>query len=203
QDIPWANPSTLDEWKKDPSRKLDILVEVVQWHKERDNRQPLCIVDDKLEPSSSNPDIVAGIADPTLCDKFVVYCAFPTSYFQVTKVSDDHYLLFWKFNDNRYHCKIQNSGRDGPRVLIISNVGLTGLNLPCANILIIVDSLWSATDEGQLIGRIYRPPQQRLSIYRIIAANTQDVFLNNISFSKAAILDAFTLSNSKFTLRNQ
>ncbi|KAG1725989.1 hypothetical protein EDB19DRAFT_1914837 [Suillus lakei] len=44
---PWANPSTLDGWRKDPSRKLDILVEVVQWHtKERDNCQPLCIVDE-------------------------------------------------------------------------------------------------------------------------------------------------------------
>jgi hypothetical protein len=98
----------------------------------------------------------------------------------------------------------------------MSNIGLTGLNLPCANILIIVvsiffsqspalvlaispslmllqDSLWSATDEGQLIGRIYRPPQPKtVHIYRIVAADTQDVFLNNISFSKAAILDAFT-----------
>jgi SNF2 family DNA or RNA helicase len=55
------------------------------------------------------------------------------------------------------------------------------------------DSLWSATDEGQLIGRIYRPPQSKtVHIYRIVAADTQDVFLNNISFSKAAILDAFT-----------
>lgn len=36
--------------------------------------------------------------------------------------------------------QFKSSRRNGPRVLIISNVGLTGLNLPCTNILIIVVS---------------------------------------------------------------
>jgi superfamily II DNA or RNA helicase len=51
--------------------------------------------------------------------------------------------------------KFKASGRDGPRVLIISNVGLTGLNLPCANILIIVvsicfSSVFSLSADGSL-----------------------------------------------------
>lgn len=36
--------------------------------------------------------------------------------------------------------EFRSSDRDGPRVLLLSNVGLTGLNLPCANILVIVVS---------------------------------------------------------------
>jgi hypothetical protein len=53
--------------------------------------------------------------------------------------------------------------------------------------------LWSLLCDEQLIGRIWRHPQlKNVHIYRIIAANTQDVFLNNISFSKGAIHDAFT-----------
>ncbi|KAG2336736.1 P-loop containing nucleoside triphosphate hydrolase protein [Suillus weaverae] len=197
---PWANPSNLEEWAKDPSRKLDVLAQVIGYHQECDDRPPLCIADDKLVISSSNTDIIDVIADPMPCDKILVYCAFPSSYTQVIKVLELHGIMTLQIHGKLSTsartdiiAKFKNSTQDGPRVLIISNVGLTGLNLPCANILIIVDSLWSATDEGQLIGRIYRPPQPKIvHIYRIVAADTQDVFLNNISFSKAAILDAFT-----------
>ncbi|KAG2352807.1 P-loop containing nucleoside triphosphate hydrolase protein, partial [Suillus spraguei] len=195
----WADPSTLEEWTKDPSRKLDTLVEIIRWHLEVDARAPLRVVDDKLVPSanSANETSLTGGAP---CDKVLVYCAFPSSYTQIMKV-----LQLREIQALQIHGKItiparteiitkfKDSGRDGPRVLIVSNVGLTGLNLPCASILIIVDCLWSATEEGQLIGRIYRPPQQKtVHVYRLVAADTQDVFLNNLSFDKAAVLNAFT-----------
>lgn len=49
--------------------------------------------------------------------------------------------------------------------------------------------------ENQLRGRVDRPPQQKtVHVYHIIAADTQDVFLNNNSFSKGAVQDAFTRS---------
>jgi len=41
-------------------------------------------------------------------------------------------------------------------------------------------------------GRIVRFPQPKhVNIYRLIAKNTSDVFLNNISFRKEAIQQAF------------
>lgn len=193
---PWANPSNLDEWKKDPSRKLDVLAQVICWHQECDGCLPLHVVDDVLVESSAHPDFTVSATGSMPCDKFLVYCAFPSSYTQVLKVLELHGITTLQIHGKLSTTartdvitQFRSSGRYGPRVLIISNVGLTGLNLPCANILIIVDSLWSATDEGQLIGRIYCPPQSKMvHIYRIVAADTQDVFLNNISFSKAAIL---------------
>jgi hypothetical protein len=103
----------------------------------------------------------------------------------------------------------QDSGVDDARVLVMSNVGTTGLNLQCANIMVVMvrhpipscalshifcqDTLWSAQEDNQLIGRIWRFPQSKdVHIYRLIAMNTQDIFLNNISFDKAAIHNAFT-----------
>ncbi|KIK38068.1 hypothetical protein CY34DRAFT_91603, partial [Suillus luteus UH-Slu-Lm8-n1] len=198
---PWANPSSLDEWKKDPSRKLDVLAQVICWHQALDGRPPLHVVDDRLTVSPANSNVTtSSIAASIPRDKIIVYCAFPSSYTQVLKVLELNGVQTLQIHGKLSTStrtdiisQFKSSGRDGPRVLIMSNIGLTGLNLPCANILIIVDSLWSATDEGQLIGRIYRPPQPKtVHIYRIVAADTQDVFLNNISFSKAAILDAFT-----------
>ncbi|KAG1741204.1 P-loop containing nucleoside triphosphate hydrolase protein [Suillus occidentalis] len=187
-------------WKKDPSRKLDVLAQVICWHQALDGRPPLHVVDDKLMVSSTNSNVAtSSIAASMPHDKILVYCAFPSSYTQVLKVLELNGVQTLQIHGKLSTStrtdiisQFKSSGRDGPRVLIMSNIGLTGLNLPCANILII-DSLWSATDEGQLIGRIYRPPQPKtVHIYRIVAADTQDVFLNNISFSKAAILDAFT-----------
>lgn len=98
----------------------------------------------------------------------------------------------------------------GGRVLLLSNVGATGLNLDIASILVIIvslfiifnpanqpidvcqDTLWSAQDDSQLCGRVVRYPQPKhVHIYRLIAKNTSDVFLNNNSFGKEAIQQAF------------
>lgn len=54
------------------------------------------------------------------------------------------------------------------------------------------DTLWSAQDDSQLCGRVVRYPQPKhVHIYRLIAKNTSDVFLNNNSFGKEAIQQAF------------
>jgi len=57
-------------------------MQLIQWHQEQDNRPPLSVVDDKLVPSADT----TVIAENTACDKIVVYCAFPSSYTQVTQV---------------------------------------------------------------------------------------------------------------------
>jgi SNF2 family DNA or RNA helicase len=105
--------------------------------------------------------------------------------------------------------EFKKSDRDGTRVLIVSNVGLVGLNLPVASIVVLVvrvsteltvtglttsqDTLWSAQDERQLFGRVWRHPQKKQVLtYRLIAAGTSDVFLNSMSFDKGAMHDAFT-----------
>ena len=44
----------------------------------------------------------------------------------------------------------------------------------------------------QLIGRVWRHPQcKRVHIYRLIAANSPDILLNNLSFSKELIQETF------------
>jgi superfamily II DNA/RNA helicase len=159
---PWSNPSTVDEWRKDPSRKLDVLVEVLQWHLKEDARAPLEVVDGKLVPSAHNPLPVAPLPEGTPCDKIVVYCAFPSSYIQLVKVSssrtsdrpdrliqgqvlDIHGIKSLQIHGRTSQSartaiinQFKTSGIDGPRVLVMSSVGQTGLNLPFASILTVV-----------------------------------------------------------------
>jgi hypothetical protein len=78
----WGNPTTIAEWKKDPSRKLDALIELLQYHLAAGNRPHLHVHDDRLVPSAHAP--MDTTASP---DKIVVYVAFPSSNLQVLAVS--------------------------------------------------------------------------------------------------------------------
>jgi hypothetical protein len=52
--------------------------------------------------------------------------------------------------------------------------------------------MWSEQEERQLRGRITRQGQAKpVIIYRLISAGTADVFLNNLSFDKGVMYDAF------------
>ena len=153
----WKNPKTLEEWEKDPSRKLDVLAEILRHHLESNNAPPLHVKDDKLVPADS-PQIEIRDLGP---DKIVVYSAFPSS-FQLIEVSFWGVMALFICTYARKVLKLhgiqtlqlngsmnmssrsqalqsfRSSDEKGPRVLVLSNVGMTGLNLPCANILVIL-----------------------------------------------------------------
>ena len=106
--------------------------------------------------------------------------------------------------------KFRHSDRDGPRVLLLSNVGMAGINLPEANILIALvsvslalfspvqltgckDQLWSHQDLTQLIGRVWRLPQKKdVIVYIPLLNDATDMFLSVLSFTKSQLLYAFT-----------
>jgi SNF2 family DNA or RNA helicase len=107
--------------------------------------------------------------------------------------------------------------RESPQseVLFMSNVGITGINLDCANIMIILvsslsiliytyndlfmnkDVLWSKQDDMQLVGRVWRNPQaKQVYVYRLIAMDSPDELLSQLSFSKAVMHESFMGSDS-------
>ncbi len=74
---------------------------------------------------------------------------------------------------------------DDTFVCLLSNVGLVGLNLAFANIMIIVDNLWSAQDYDQLVGRVWRHGQQKnVTNYHILALHTSDIFFTTVAEDK-------------------
>lgn len=78
------------------------------------------------------------------------------------------------------------------RILIISAVGNTGLNLACADFLIFIDQPWSGQDVEQAGGRVCRFPQKReVWIIHLLALGTTDVIMSCMARGKKDMLDAF------------
>jgi hypothetical protein len=76
----WHNPTTPEEWRLHPSRKLDALVEILSHHLETAGAPALEVGSDgELVPK---PDPETG-GSP---DKIVVYSAFPSSNVQLLRV---------------------------------------------------------------------------------------------------------------------
>ncbi|KAG2343746.1 hypothetical protein BDR05DRAFT_883628 [Suillus weaverae] len=170
------------------SVKLDVLGRLVGYHLMQNGRPPM-EMDKSGHALVANPIFQAAgsTADDTNPDRIVVYSAFPSSNQAILDILALHDILAVELNGktpmnkrNAVLGAFRTSTREsGPRVLIMSGVGM--------------DTLWSEQDDRQLRGRIYRHPQTKpVHIYRAIALRTADVFLNNISFSKGAMHEAFT-----------
>ncbi|KAL5476645.1 hypothetical protein ACEPAI_2831 [Sanghuangporus weigelae] len=78
------------------------------------------------------------------------------------------------------------------RVLIMTSVGNAGLNLHEARFMIFADMVWSGQTEAQVIGRMYRQPNEQLCrVYFPIVQETTDEFLTRTGKSKIYLLDVF------------
>ncbi|KIK23571.1 hypothetical protein PISMIDRAFT_100380 [Pisolithus microcarpus 441] len=213
----WTNPSSLQEWKGEKcSTKLDILAQIVSRHLSADNARSLNIDDDGMTLQPDEPGTTALVASKEAdrpdepgttalvaskeADRVIIFSAFPSSNAAIIDVLKLHGIRALELHGRIGPAKrksvlneFRSSTRDaGARVLILSQVGMVGLNLACANVMIIADTLWSALEDEQLRGRIYRYPQQKeVLFYRLVARGMPDVFLNNIAFDKGNLHKAF------------
>ncbi|KAG1838889.1 P-loop containing nucleoside triphosphate hydrolase protein [Suillus subluteus] len=182
------------EWNVSPTKsmKLDALAKLLKYHLESDGRQPLTM-DESGHDLVPNPAFKAGNINPDEPDRIIVFSAFVTSNQAIMDILDLHGIHALELNGQtpmRQRKGILDDFRlsartKGARVLILSGVGM--------------DTLWSEQDDRQLRGRIYRHPQAKeVHVYRAIALKTADVFLNNISFSKGAMHEAFVGADKEF-----
>ncbi|KAG9101257.1 hypothetical protein FS749_008706 [Ceratobasidium sp. UAMH 11750] len=78
------------------------------------------------------------------------------------------------------------------RVMLISNVGTTGLNLTMASVVIFVSGLWSGLETMQTIGRCWRQGQTRIvHVYHIIVPDTVDEMLCGYANGKLLMWEYF------------
>jgi SNF2 family DNA or RNA helicase len=142
----WEPPKSIDEWTNVmASTKLDTLAKIVVHHMTQDNLHPLKASDDGRTiaiDSSAELDDRKHID----CDRIVIFSAFPSSNAAIRDILTLYGIKSVEFNGKTPHAKRKkvlnefrrSTSEAGARVLILSTVGAVGLNLACANIMIIV-----------------------------------------------------------------
>ncbi|EUC59169.1 SNF2 family amino-terminal protein, partial [Rhizoctonia solani AG-3 Rhs1AP] len=90
---------------------------------------------------------------------------------------------------------------DSIRILIISNVGGTGLNLTVASIVIFMSGVWSGQERRQILGRLWRFGQKnRVIVIEVQAPKSIDVLLQLYANRKTLMSDIFLSNRARLML---
>ncbi|PCH42729.1 hypothetical protein WOLCODRAFT_152763 [Wolfiporia cocos MD-104 SS10] len=201
-------PQILGPGAMNPSSKIDSLITLLKNHLVHNNTQPMKF-NENLQQLVIDEDYILDECVASLHpNKIIVYCTFPLNIPMIAPFLQEHNIKYLQVVSQGMSIKQQSvnlkwfhkSGVDSPRMLLLSGIGMVGLNITNANILIIMDTLWSTQEDGQLIRRLRQHPQPKwVHIYWLIVVGTLDVFLNNVLFKKEYMHKVFTEVSS--TLR--
>lgn len=131
------------------SVKLSAVIDIIRYHLAQDN-QPVLRVEasDRAQlqlgpdPTFTPPKLPHSSLGP---DKIVIFSAFTKNVPRIREVLLLHNIAFSTYNGSMNAMQRKDTIKDfrtanGPRVLLMSKVGSQGLNLDCANILIVLVS---------------------------------------------------------------
>ncbi|KDN33549.1 hypothetical protein RSAG8_13363, partial [Rhizoctonia solani AG-8 WAC10335] len=187
---------TLENLQQMASSKLLITLDILEHYKEP-SAQPLFFKRDGTRDLEQEANFVPP-PSPQIPDKprkiliFIMY----DRHTQVTKfVLDLRGYKYLEYNGSKSDVERNRAvkefeTRDDIHVLLLSNVGTTGLNLMMASVVIFLSGLWSGQEEKQTVGRCVRPGQLFVAhIYHILAPNTADEILSGYATSKTVMED--------------
>ncbi|KAI0362836.1 hypothetical protein BV20DRAFT_984196, partial [Pilatotrama ljubarskyi] len=176
-------------YSENPSTKIDVTRALIKYYENGTCKQPPLITENGVQEPPYDPEWVR-VPDVGL-DKIIVFLTFPSGNWIILQALEEAGIKYLELNSTftqQKRAEIIQKFQNTPdiQVLLISNIGMTGLNLACANVIIGVDNLWSAQDTDQLIGRVWRHPQKKTVIYHpIIADKTSDAYIVAMSDDKA------------------
>ncbi|KAJ3966212.1 P-loop containing nucleoside triphosphate hydrolase protein [Lentinula raphanica] len=150
------------------------------------------------------PDFVAGWHVSPLLDserhtpreKIIMYTTYAKFHPYIEKIFNECGIKTVVINGSlppRDRTKLIDEFRHNDvDLLVMSQVGSTGLNLTCARTLILYEAGWSAVTTQQIEGRIHRRGQKLPTyVVQLMAAKTVEVLLIANGLGKRALLDAF------------
>ncbi|KAG8710717.1 hypothetical protein FRC11_004194, partial [Ceratobasidium sp. 423] len=195
---PFWKKWTLSNLRQMASTKLLVTFDLIE-HYKNPAAQPLFFNRDGTRDYDKEANFVPP-PSPQVPDKprkmliFIMY----DRHGQVTKFSLD--LLGYKYLEyngtktdvERDQAVREFEARDDVYVMLLSNVGTTGLNLTMASVIIFLSGLWSGMETKQTIGRCWRPGQLFVvHVYHILAPDTADEILSSYATSKTIMENRF------------
>ncbi|KAH9912109.1 P-loop containing nucleoside triphosphate hydrolase protein [Epithele typhae] len=187
------------------SSKIEMIFKLMQYHQAERGLGPAMIdPDESAAPNTLIPRL--DVERPN--GSYTMRPEMPSDKSVLMMMTPMHSWLLTDMLKRRHIEYIEYTGKESANIrkarlkefetsktcnlLIISPVGITGLNLWFARILIIVEPLWSALEDRQLIGRVSRYMQHDwVIVYRLIAGEGIDPILAQISCSKSAMHETF------------
>ncbi|CAE6502080.1 unnamed protein product [Rhizoctonia solani] len=176
---------TLEDYFKDPSAKIDRVLRLADHHIGPKNATAGPLYWDADGNEVAGPALAENdVSEEDLIKrKMVIYCHLSQSWSLL-----DHILSLRGFSTvqvngsmlaNQRNEAIRSfNSEDGPDIMLLSNVGSTGLNLQRGSIVVFVDHPWSDAEAQQIVGRVLRRGQKRqVLVYRIVAPRTPDEYL--------------------------
>ncbi|KZV80108.1 hypothetical protein EXIGLDRAFT_781430 [Exidia glandulosa HHB12029] len=198
-------PQTKEDFYDHPSVKLSTMVDIIKHHQTHD-APPLTIREGELVPGNWDPPVAPGehVRPLDKSDfKFVVYSAFAVALPLISRVLrvcgfDNIYTLYGDLSPEARRKNLDGfRNARGTVILLMTSVGVAGLNLQDADIMILLDANWSGSFDQQLVGRVYRQGQVcRTICYRLISMFTADYAIIRIGQPKE-MANMAVLGNAK------
>ncbi|KJA20680.1 hypothetical protein HYPSUDRAFT_203649 [Hypholoma sublateritium FD-334 SS-4] len=185
---------SLEEWEPVKSTKLDTAARLCQYFLQRDGLAVPTFGDGRVDfPALPSVDEEAATND----DKVVVFTEFPSMIGLFINIFKLYGMKVLSINgsmsfDRRTEVLKKFRTQSEYRVLALSSVGTTGINLAFCSLIIFLDQPWSAQDVLQMTGRVHRQPQKKpvLSIH-LLGNETADVLVASMAEGKQDMMEAF------------
>ncbi|EJD49844.1 hypothetical protein AURDEDRAFT_121902 [Auricularia subglabra TFB-10046 SS5] len=196
-------PSSIQEYNQHASAKLSALRHLVRVHTEnrqlppqqvRYERGVMIWFNGQWDPPLREGEMARVPSKP---QKIVVYSYFRDAVEMIARLLTlDGHSVYAVAGDTAMgkHSSVLVDWRmkTSAAILVVTKVAATGINLQEADILIIMDPQWSASEDAQLEGRIFRKGQKsRTILYMPLLAGSTDGSLRQIADPKKQYNDAF------------
>ncbi|KAG7439049.1 uncharacterized protein BT62DRAFT_924955, partial [Guyanagaster necrorhizus] len=189
---------SLEEWEKYPGAKLEATLRLCRHYLSDDNVSPPYIEDGHLV-FPDPPAMVTGDKKKRIQQiKILIFHEFPMMDELIMSAFIMNGIKILSLNGSMRLMACQQVVEkflhpdSDVRVLLLSQVGSSGLNLMRASVVILFDIGWTAIQEEQMIGRAHCHGQKEtVYIFRLIATDTIDVLMAQHSGSKAQQLQHF------------
>ncbi|KAG7441287.1 uncharacterized protein BT62DRAFT_1011878 [Guyanagaster necrorhizus] len=189
---------SLEEWEKYPGAKLEVTLRLCKHYLSDDNASPPYIKDGHLIFPDPPAMATGNKKKRTQQIKILIFHEFPMMDELIMSAFIMNGIKILSLNGSMRLMACQQVVEkflhpdSDVRVLLLSQIGSSGLNLMRASVIILFDIGWTAIQEEQMIGRAHHHGQKEtIYVFRLIATDTIDVLMAQHSGSKAQQLQHF------------
>ncbi|PBK58241.1 P-loop containing nucleoside triphosphate hydrolase protein [Armillaria solidipes] len=187
---------SLEEWNTHKGTKLDTVLSTVLWKFSNvEHKEPPLMADGSIDLAAVKGGILPQC--DWIKEKAIVFHSFASQTALFQSALKVHGVKTWALNGEisaKEREAILDEFRkyEGTAVLLVTQVGCTGINMAFVRFVFLVDVSWSKQQDEQTIGRVNRPGQTgTVIVYRFLCLDTSDQLMGAGAGVKSDLLREF------------